>query len=70
MCSSIANRLVAARALNHEEELAIPMRKQAHIALAPEHDGGRATAARTAPQLGVAVDPNASCIVELAKLLA
>eukprot|EP00965_Chrysotila_dentata_P127767 4224717-Pleurochrysis_carterae.AAC.1 len=56
MCSSIANRLVAARALNQEEERAISMRKQGCNALAPEHGGGRATAARMAPKLLVAVD--------------
>eukprot|EP00965_Chrysotila_dentata_P238691 6202662-Pleurochrysis_carterae.AAC.2 len=51
VCSSIANRLVAARTLNHDEDLAIPMRTQTRIALAPESGGGRATAVRAAPKL-------------------
>eukprot|EP00965_Chrysotila_dentata_P186011 6141327-Pleurochrysis_carterae.AAC.6 len=48
MCSSIANRLVAARALSQDEGVAIPMRAQSRIALSPESGGGRATAARIA----------------------
>eukprot|EP00965_Chrysotila_dentata_P100228 3311401-Pleurochrysis_carterae.AAC.1 len=52
MWSSIANRLVAARALDQEEDLAIPMRAQSRIALAPESGGGRATTARHALKLG------------------
>eukprot|EP00965_Chrysotila_dentata_P163397 5396752-Pleurochrysis_carterae.AAC.1 len=71
MCSSIANRLVAARALNQDEELAIPMRTHTRIALAPERGGGRATAARSAPKLDqIDVEPDATCITEFAKLIA
>eukprot|EP00965_Chrysotila_dentata_P241630 6204397-Pleurochrysis_carterae.AAC.3 len=50
MCSGIVNRLLAARALNKDTDLVIPMRAQSHITLAPESGGGRSTAARSAPQ--------------------
>jgi len=57
--------------LNQDSDLAIPMRAQSRIALAPEGGGGRATAAHTASKLGqMAGDPDATCIMEFAKLLA
>eukprot|EP00965_Chrysotila_dentata_P058736 1948837-Pleurochrysis_carterae.AAC.2 len=70
MCSNIANRLVAARALNQDEDTAIPMRAQSRISFAPESGGGRATSARTASKLGAAVDLDTTCIIEFAKLVA
>eukprot|EP00965_Chrysotila_dentata_P022929 759997-Pleurochrysis_carterae.AAC.1 len=70
MCSSITNRLVASRALNHDEELVIPMRIQTRIALALESGGIRATAVRTALKLDqVVVNPDSSCVLEFAKLI-
>eukprot|EP00965_Chrysotila_dentata_P065991 2185314-Pleurochrysis_carterae.AAC.1 len=70
MCSGIANCLVAARALNEDTELAIPMRAQSRITLAPESGGGRTTAARIAHKLGVDVDLHTTYIIKFAKLLA
>eukprot|EP00965_Chrysotila_dentata_P257974 6213059-Pleurochrysis_carterae.AAC.6 len=40
MASSVATRLVAARALSHDDELCIQMRAQQRIALAPSMGGG------------------------------
>eukprot|EP00965_Chrysotila_dentata_P222669 6193107-Pleurochrysis_carterae.AAC.2 len=70
MASSLATRLVADRALNNDEEMRINMRAQSRIALAPEEGGGRSTAVRTAPKMAnVEIDPDATCVVEFAKLL-
>eukprot|EP00965_Chrysotila_dentata_P051026 1691846-Pleurochrysis_carterae.AAC.1 len=70
MASSLATRLVAARALNANDDLRIGMRAVKRIALAPSEGGGRATAVRTAPKMhGILIDENTTCVAVFAKLL-
>eukprot|EP00965_Chrysotila_dentata_P251285 6209961-Pleurochrysis_carterae.AAC.3 len=71
LASSVAARLVGARSLNSDKELCISKRAQSRVALAPEAGGGRSTATRSAPKLvSIAFDPNTTCVIEFAKLLA
>eukprot|EP00965_Chrysotila_dentata_P022162 733754-Pleurochrysis_carterae.AAC.1 len=52
MASTVAARLVGARALRMDEDLRIiDMRAQSRVALSPEECGGLSTAQRSAPRL-------------------
>eukprot|EP00965_Chrysotila_dentata_P113775 3761193-Pleurochrysis_carterae.AAC.3 len=71
LASSVAVRLDAARSLHQDKEMCIPMRAQLRIATAPEAGGGRSTLVRTAAKVAApAVDPNNTCVLEFAKLVA
>eukprot|EP00965_Chrysotila_dentata_P030644 1020553-Pleurochrysis_carterae.AAC.1 len=70
MATSVASRLVAARALNESEDLRIDMRAQSRLALAPEDGGGRVTEVRTAPKLsGLQIAPEATAVSVFAALI-
>eukprot|EP00965_Chrysotila_dentata_P087477 2888249-Pleurochrysis_carterae.AAC.10 len=70
MASSVATRLVAARALNENEQLRIHMRAQSRIALAPELGGGRSTSVNTAQKLsGPSIDTGATVISAFAAFI-
>ena len=70
MASSVARRLIAAKILDEDEELSIPMRARERIKLAPEHKGccGRATGKRVAPKLEPVYGPS-TVVQKFAKLL-
>eukprot|EP00965_Chrysotila_dentata_P116668 3856749-Pleurochrysis_carterae.AAC.1 len=72
MASSVAARLVAAKELNKDADLCIPMRAQHRLQLAPEKGGGRVTEARCVGKIwaeGVAPSDVGSAVQEFAKLL-
>ena len=70
MASSVASRLVAAKILDEDEELSIPMRARQRIKLAPDAKGvcGRSTSKRLMPKLGPVYGPT-TVIEEFAKML-